>query len=633
MVPRMLDDLAARGPDDARIARWDNAILGSCRLSIFDTSEAGRQPMVSADLSVGVVLNGSVYNFRSLRKDLERAGAAFKSCTDTEVLLQGYLHWGVDRLVSRLEGMFAFAIWDNRCRKMILVRDRLGVKPLSYASVGNQLAFASTPRALVAAGIDRAVNANAVLDYLNLGYVPDNQTVYRAIQKVPAGSILEWRLGTPRTRTYWAPCFSPRGRPKFEEAVREAEVLLLGSVRARLRADVPVGALLSGGIDSGLVCWAARHLGEEIPTFTLALPGTEGDEAPLAQRTASRLGLNNRVIACSSSEAEIDELVAAYAEPFASASALGMLQLARAARSSVKVLLTGEGGDEAFLGYPAHARYQFAQRLAHALPPGACPIWKQLRRGVPKWGLLRRGSHLLDFATGGMSGVLRSRQRLEYYRRHSLFGERLLSADPGRLDFQASAGSSRDLVLEFQRHHFETEFKGEFMTKVDASTMRHGIEARSPFLGREIWNFGNSLPIDLRLNNGELKAVLREIARRRVGPSLGSGPKRGFTIPVGRWLTKEWKPLFEGAFDSAVAEQDGWLRTKPIMKRFRIAEGRKQAETELWYLFIFERWLRHEKEAGNRQSASPRLLPEIRCCQLDGPSAPEKSMAEAVSAC
>jgi asparagine synthase (glutamine-hydrolysing) len=353
-------------------------------------------------------------------------------------------------------------------------------------------------------------------------------------------------------------------------------------------------------------------LGADIPTFTLGVPGFDGDETRYAQQTASRLGLNNQVIPCSSSEEELDDLVAAFAEPFASASAIGMLQLARTARSVVKVLLTGEGGDEAFLGYPAYARYNAAQKLARIIPPGAGTLWKGLRRAVPQWGVLRRGSHLLDYATGGVGAVLHSKQRLDYYRRHNIFGERLLSADPGRPEFRTSPRSASSLVLDFQRHHFETDFKGEFMTKVDESAMRYGIETRSPFLGRDIWNFGHSLPIDLRIHNGDPKAVLREIGRRRVGPTLATGPKRGFAIPVGRWLLKEWKPLFERTFESPIVEQDGWVRRQPILKRFEDAQKRKMAEPELWYLFLLERWLRHEKEKG--VPGEQPVVPEI-CCR------------------
>ena len=342
----MLGSLERRGPDGSGISVWTGAVLGHRRLAIIDLSDAGRQPMLSVDKSIGVSLNGEIYNFIELRKELQALGRRFVSETDTEILLHGYSEWGLDALVSKLRGMFAFALWDDRKRKLFLVRDRMGVKPLCYTARNNLLAFASTPRALKAAGLVDQIDEQAVVDYLEFGFVPDARSIYRDVVKVPAGTIVEWSDGVLRTREYWSlPEIDPDNRLTFDEAVEETERIFLEAVEIRLRADVPVGSLLSGGVDSSLVCWATAKLGAQVAAFTVGTPGDRGDESTDARASAATLGLDHRLLPVWAADApDVNELVCAYAEPFACASAIGMLGVSSAVRKSAKVLLTGDGG-------------------------------------------------------------------------------------------------------------------------------------------------------------------------------------------------------------------------------------------------------------------------------------------------
>lgn len=607
-VSRMLDAVARRGPDDHGIARWDNAILGQCRLSIFDPSSAGHQPMISRDGRVGLVFNGAIYNFQLLRRELESLGARFSSDTDTEVLLHGYSVWGLDKLVARLRGMFAFGLWDEERRSLFLVRDRLGVKPLAYFVKDGCIAFASTVRALCRGGFVKTVDPRAVWEYLNVGYVPDDNGIYNGAAKVPAASVVSWSNGAVKIRGYWFLQQQRSARLSFSEAVDETEARLIQAVRVRLAGDVRVGSLLSGGIDSSLVCWAAKKVGAEIPAYTVALAGDGMDEACDAERTSRELGVRHEVARVfPSGESEIDELVDAYSEPFACDSALGMLAVSRAVKNSVTVLLTGDGGDEVFMGYPGQGAYRDAATLACWLPASMTEVWRSFRNTIPKRasvGRVGRVVHLLDFATGGIGAVVHSQNLLPYYFRAGLVGERLLANSPTQGGVRWSHRAACQLPAEFVKYHLRTRFVGEFMTKVDGSTMHHGLEARSPFLDQELWEFAGSLPFNILMRRRQTKAVLRELARRRVGPFVANGRKRGFSVPVLSWLASAWRPLVERAFDESILEREGWCPHGSLIRQFRAGCTRGIADRQLWYLFILERWLRNEQAAGVAKSLS-----------------------------
>src|SRR5215211_3105431 len=402
-VRQMLSRLARRGPDGEGLEVWNGAVLGHRRLAIFDLSDAGYQPMKSPDSSIGIVFNGAIYNFRELRVELEAQGYHFKSHTDTEVLVHGYYAWGLEKLLDKARGMFALALWDDRRRTLFLVRDRLGVKPLVYACRNGQIAFASTVRALRAAGFVEEIDDLAIADYLEFGYVMDERTIYRGAQKVAAAQIVEWSDGKLQTREYWRPPTPSSKQPSFPEAVEETERLFVRAVERRLFADVPVGALLSGGIDSSLVCWAIQQLGGDITAFTVGTSGDPSDETADATETAKSLRIRHQVLQLSGdTEPNIDELVSAYAEPFACASALGMLRVSKAVRGSATVLLTGDGGDDVFLGYPEHRHLLWAQKVARTMPGFVARGWLSNRQKVPQVASLKRLRSFLNYSTGGL---------------------------------------------------------------------------------------------------------------------------------------------------------------------------------------------------------------------------------------
>jgi len=598
-VGAMLSTLHRRGPDSEGIETWPDAALGHRRLAIIDLSPAGHQPMLSDDGQIGLVFNGCIYNFLDLRRELENHGHAFRSHCDTEVILRGYEQWGIDRLTRRLRGMFAFAVWDNRTRTLALVRDRLGVKPLVYAAGNGRIAFASTVTALRAAGLAGTIDPQAILEFLEFGHVTEARTIFQEARKVAPATIVEWRAGRLEERSYWnLPEPGSSARITFNEAVERTEQLLLDAVRLRLQADVPVGALLSAGVDSSLVCWALAQLNADVRTFTVSTPGDQSDEAPAAAETARRLGVSHQVVTLADDgPGALDELTEAYGEPFGCSSALAMLRVSRAVRPFATVLLTGDGGDDVFLGYRAHPHLLTAQLLAGALPSVASRAWRGLRPFAGALPGFKRGKHLLDYATGGLGAVTRVHDGLPYYARRGMLGPQLSERELPQRNIEFSRDSARRLLLDVLQYDLKTQFAGEFMTKVDGATMHHSLEARSPFLDQVLWEFAAHLPVHLRLRRGIRKAVLREIARRRIGEEVASRKKQGFTIPVERWLAMRWKNALEEIAGPSLLEEAGWMRRGTL--NAPIAEGirNRRVPVQLWYLLVLERWLQRNAKA------------------------------------
>ena len=602
-VGNAADAMARRGPDAEGIHAWPHAVFGHRRLAILDLSDAGRQPMVSEDGAVGLVFNGCIYNFAELRAELARAGYRFHSQTDTEAILLGYLEWGIDELAARLRGMFAFAIWDEAKQVLFLVRDRLGVKPLLYLPDRTGLRFGSTAQALSAMGADTTIDPAAILDFLEFGYVTDSHAIYSGMRKVQAGSIVEWHRGEISQRTYWTLPHAEESSPiTFDEAVEETQKLLLDAVRLRLYADVPIGALLSGGIDSTLICWAMTRLNANVRSFTVSTEGDAFDEAADASATARILGIPHEIVSFPrQTEADIPEdLIQAWGEPFGCSSALGMLQVSNAVKPMATVLLTGDGGDDVFLGYPFHRHFYQAQRLAGYMPDVALPMWRAIRPAVRALPGLRRPMHFLDYATGGLGSVTRVHDGLPYFLNRGMLGERLAHLSLQQRTIPLSMTSARRLLSDVLDYDQQTRFTGEFMTKVDGGAMHYAIEARSPFLDQRIWEFAARLPFAIRLRGDVLKAILREIVRKHVGPEVAFRRKQGFSIPVERWMTAHWLPLLHDLAERSLLEQEGWIRPDSIREAVRTLQPGSPAPTQLWYLLVLERWLKNRANTPDR---------------------------------
>jgi asparagine synthase (glutamine-hydrolysing) len=490
--------------------------------------------------------------------------------------------------------MFAFGLWDNLTGKLYLVRDRLGVKPLVFASRNGQLAFASTVGALKSGGFAGELDNRALLDLLRWGFVGEQHCIYQGIYKLPPATILEWCNGNYRQYDYWeAPRPQDGARITFDEAVAEVERRLREAVAVRLEADVPVAALLSGGIDSGLICWAMADLGANLTAYTVGVPGDPSDESAAAASTARSLGIRHSMIDLRAAQMpEIDELLSAYDEPFPCSSALGMLRISRAISPTAKVVLTGDGGDDLFLGYPRHRHLWLAERLSEHVAPWLAETWSLWGLNNLRAGPLRRAGALLDYATGGVDAFLRKSASLAGYRARGLLGPRSEESisETSAMPLSNGVGMVEGLV-EYERNG---RFVGEYLKKVDGATMHYGIEARSPFLDQELWNFGGKLPVDLRMRRGELKAILRALARRRIGISISARKKRGFRIPAHRWLGTFWAERAEETFSHSILAQMGWIDRANVLTELRRTAQPGGAGEELWNLFVIESWLQRQ---------------------------------------
>lgn len=595
-VSRMLTQLERRGPDSDGLSTCSGAVFGHRRLAIFDLSAAGHQPMLSPDGQVSIVFNGAIYNFRELRDQLLSRGVKFVSNTDTEVLIHGYREWGIRELVLKCRGMFAFGLWDARRDTLFLVRDRLGVKPLVYARVGGTIAFASTVKALRAAGVVTEINSQAVAEFLEHGYIPDSSAIFEGAEKLPPATIAEWTsTGQWRLTKYWEhPKVQPAGSVSLEEAARTAEALLKSAVETRLFADVPVGALLSGGIDSALVCWAAAAAGARISAFTVATPGHSADESEDALLTAREIGIDLQILPMSDGDAfEVDDIAAAYAEPFATQSALGMLRVSRAIREAgIKVVLTGDGGDDVFLGYPRHLHMLKVEAIANRTPLRAESLFRGVAAALAPLGPFRRARNLSGYIAGGLGSYLRAHDGLPGMALTGLLGERLNAMVPTSRQIASSMLSARSLLTDYLRHDLQHQFTGEYLTKVDGATMFYGLEARSPFFDQAIWEYVGSLPHDLRLYNGELKSLLRLIARRRISRRVASGSKRGFTVPVERWLTGRWWTEAQSRLMNSPLLENGWISERGVRRLLAEPARGKLGRHHLWYLLVLDAWFR-----------------------------------------
>lgn len=599
---RMVRRIERRGPDGEGVAHWPGAGLGHRRLAILDLSELGRQPMLSHDGRVGVVFNGCIYNFLELKNELEQSGHQFHSTCDTEVVLRGYLEWGALELARRMRGMFAVGIWDDHCRRLTLFRDRLGVKPLFYAIRNGQIAFGSTLQTVAEAaphlGLASAIDPAGLLEYLEFGYVTDAHTIYRGFAKLGAGRLLEWQNGLCREEVYWQlPAPEEDSRIGFEEAVVETERILREAVRLRLIADVKVGALLSGGIDSALVCWAVREAKSDITAFTVRIDEDASDETEAASQTAKLLGIPHEVISLPlDGERLLDEVTSAYSEPFGAQSATAMLQVSAAVSPHAKVLLTGDGGDDLYLGYWFYPTYLKTQQLARCLPPWAGDLYRLGRPLLEKISALRRPKHFLDYVTGGLGGITRAHDGLPYYTSRRLLGPRLADEQLTQRRIPLSVEAARRLMKDLIEYQQKTWFVSEFMTKVDGGTMYHALEARAPLLDHVLWEFAAKLPVELRLRGGELKAVLREIVRRRIDPAIASRRKQGFTVPVERWLGGPWKKTFVRLAADSILEREGWLRPGALHQVAAELSTERLAPRQAWFLMVLESWARKQSK-------------------------------------
>lgn len=519
-VLRMIGAQAHRGPDGWGVFEaGPDAALGHARLAILDLSPAGSQPMTSQDGRWTIALNGEIFNYCELRRELHRV--RWRSSGDTEVLLEACAAWGIEKTLGRANGMFAFALWDAREREWTLARDRAGEKPLVYFEDGRGLAFASELRAL-AEFHARRLDAAAVESYLALGYVPAPLAIFRGLRKLPAGHWMRWKNGMSTVARWWRPEHARGAVARtFPERKEQARRLIRDAVRLRLRADVPVALALSGGIDSTVIASEAARCEIPIDAFTVAAEGDSTD-LPFARLAARKYGLRHEILRTPAISAGDQVLDAAgrYDEPFADSSALPSLELGRALAGRYKVILNGDGGDEAFGGYPHYTRIAAKQRA------------KRVAAGV---GLLDGSG-----ATGvyvQSKAIFRERERAALLERRGGGLAQLLGADEF---LRAAPRGALKHALWTDRH---LHLANGLTHKMDIALSAHGLEGRSPFLDHRILEWAQHLPDGDLVRGGRKKILLREAYRDELPPEIATRAKHGFGAPIAPWLAGSLRPL------------------------------------------------------------------------------------------
>lgn len=613
----MGDALIHRGPDQAGELVESGVGLVARRLRIIDL-EGGAQPISNEDGSVTVVFNGEIYNFQHLRAELEQRGHRFSTRSDTEVLVHLYEDQG-DDFVGRLCGMFALALWDATNRRGVLARDRLGKKPLVYAQVGQRLLFASEFQALLQAReIPRALDLGALGDYLAYGYVPAPASIYQAARKLLPGHRLIWeRDGVVRVEPYWRLKYLPKLRLSEADAEAALERRLAEAVRLRLIADVPIGALLSGGVDSSIVvALMARLAPGRVRTFSIGFDDAAYDELAHARRVAERYDTDHHEFIVQPNATEVlPTLVRHYGEPYADSSAIPTYYVSRLAREFVTVALNGDGGDEMFAGYDRTRAMMWSEQLSRV--PGvswgsmlAERMWASYARCR---GASRRAGRVLKFLRGLRTSA---GGRHRYWTSNIEEGvlQTLLSPDCA-----AEVSEQRSCVVErtwaAERHltgvdrtlavEMATSLPNDLLVKMDIASMANSLEMRSPLLDHEVVEFAARLPAGHKLRYGvHQKYLLKRLARKLVPAENINRPKMGFGVPVASWLRGPLRNLGADVLLSPRARQRGYFRADTVSRLWTDHQsGANDHAYPLWMLLMFELWHREFIDAPAERRA------------------------------
>src|SRR3954447_11327113 len=599
----MCERQAHRGPDSRGIHRSDGVALGIQRLRIIDL-ETGDQPIYNEDRSVAVVLNGEIYNFQELRADLERRGHSFYTHSDTEVIAHLYEESG-PALVEQLHGMFSLAVWDETRRRLVLARDRIGKKPLFYAEGDGWLSFASELPALMAdPDVPTQVDPSSIDTYLAYGYIPAPWSVWRDVHKLPPAHTLVWEDGRVSTERYWRLDYShkrTKDRRELEEELRER---IGAAVRRRMISDVPLGAFLSGGVDSSLVVSEmAAASSRPVKTYSIGFEQEEYNELPRARVIAERFATDHHEFVVEPDAIDlVPKLVRHYGEPYADSSAIPTFHLAELTRQHVTVALNGDGGDESFAGYLRHVANSLTGRLdavPRPLRTGIAALGRTIPEQSASRGLLSRARRLL--VSVDVDAIDRYRQHVSVFNdaeRAELLNpdfratlDRSRASEAIAAPWRAASGSSAlDRLLEVD---VNTYLPGDLLPKVDIASMAYSLEARSPFLNPDVMEFAASLPPREKAILGRKKLLLRRAYRGRIPDSILDGPKRGFGVPLGSWFRGDLKGYArELLLDRTTLDRE-YLNESAVRSILDAhAAGQGDRSAQIWTLVMLESWHR-----------------------------------------
>jgi asparagine synthase (glutamine-hydrolysing) len=599
----MCERMKHRGPDSEGLWTDEAVALGMRRLSIIDL-HTGEQPVYSEDKSIVVVMNGELYNFKEVRSELERRGHKFETQTDTEILPHLYEEYG-EAMLERINGMFAFALWDKRKQKLLLARDRFGEKPLYYGVFDGKLIFASEPKVLLEnPHVKAEINTDALRQYLSFDYVPAPHSIYKGISKLPAAHLLILEKDEIRTRRYWNLSFHKNGNtPTVKEAAEHLKELLADSVRMRLAADVPLGILLSGGVDSSTIAaFATQFSTEKVKTFSIGFEEDSFDESKFARQVAAHLGTEHYEKKLSVEKAAdlISEIGTWLDEPMSDGSLLPTFLLSRFVRKYVTVALGGDGGDEIFAGYPMYFGHKMA-RVYDSIP-------RILRSGLiePFVNNLPVSNKNLSFDYKAKRFVAASKYDT-VTRHHSWFGSFSIDGQNDLLSRDILAETSGDIykgakdllkITDAQDEIEQMQFLDmnfymaeDILTKVDRASMAVSLEVRAPFLDPRIAEYAASLPLEYKLRGSKGKYILKKAVEDLLPKTILQRPKKGFGIPIAEWLKGRLNPLLHELLAPDRLNKQGLFNADFVQKLIKEHETNAASHhKQLWTLLVFQLW-------------------------------------------
>ena len=604
-LPRMVSQLTHRGPDDEGLEYLEGAALGHRRLSIIDL-DAGHQPMFNSSGTVAVVYNGEIYNFPTLKRELEEKGHRFSTRSDTEVLLHLYEEHG-EHCVRHLDGMFAFAIWDLRQRKLLLVRDHLGQKPLFFRNTPEGLAFASEVKGVLASGIvDREIDLEALYHYISLRFIPDQSTLFKGIRKLPAGHYLVFENGVERLVKYWDVSYRDKIQASEGEILDELDELLTRTVKEHTLSDVPVGSFLSGGIDSSTItAMMAKQSGSPVETFSIGVAEHGFNELPYARVVADQYHTHHHEHVA---QADLIHLIPKMiwhldepSDPFG----VGVYLVSQLAGKHVKVVLGGDGGDELFAGYDRFLGNQLIDYFAIIPPFFRKTLLKQVVNRMPEGYSYKSFSQKLRWfqAMSELDYGERYSQSMSFLRFTEEAKEKLFTAKAkhalGDVDSQEkilthfNSENVSDLVDRMLYTDIMTRIPDHLLMIVDRMTMSQGLEARPPMLEHRFVEFAARVPSEMKLKGRTLKYALRKVASRHLPTSLISRKKQGFGFPLAYWMKNELKDFLRGiARDSRLVEHEIFESSYVNTLVEEHVGGKRDHNFRIWILINLEIWYR-----------------------------------------
>ena len=593
LLDAQLKSIEHRGPDDSGTYLNQEISLGMCRLAIVEIA-AGKQPASDTSEKIHIVWNGEIYNYRELRTELEQRGIHFRDSSESEVVINLYLEFGLD-FINKLNGMFAIAIHDSRDKSLHLVRDRIGKKPLWISQLNDgTLFFASEVRALMLARPDRTLRTDMVAEVMQYGYINAPHSAFNEITQVPPASVLTWHDGKISTKKYWEPDFDTKVQISYEEALEVTEKLIEEAVSRRLISERPLGSFLSGGYDSTVVtAYMAKLMSEKVQTYSIGFHSPQFNEAHHAKQVANYLGTNHHEEILSPDSALVVEKIShVLDQPFADSSIVPTYLLAKFARENLIVALGGDGGDEVFGGYDRYLAAPVMQKLN--------PLLGMARSGLKvagqqSFGNARRinrvGSQLSPKASiaARYSSILSLAQPDEL---STLLNPNFQTnaAEITKLNqFEAGKLSLFDRMI---RSDLDSYLPGDLLVKVDIATMANSLELRSPLLDVNVIEWGVSLPRKYKIKGFDTKHILKDVARSLVPASLIDRPKMGFGIPRAEWLRTEMKELVIDTLTDTTASQRGWLDQVQVKKVLDIHMSGQDKDNLIWPMLMLELWAR-----------------------------------------